>query len=224
LAHRNNRRLKSAAILDIVLDADERISPTGGYHKKIVTDSNVKEAGSAFPQELFSRAMDQACRLCRIVIIRLFAKKQAGDHGIVHESVKFRGCRALEAAIEHYTESRLSKIIQKLINIQLWEPSRFSGGKEIFNRRSFYARIFHFYSGLFFPSGILDGMPADTAVTDSVNKFFKYAKLSELVKINVAVEHLRQEPELISKYDIRGLKNAFILSGQKMFCGGVNDQ
>ena len=45
--------------------------------------------------------------------------------------------------------------------------------------------LFTFVQDYFIRLGILDGMPGLTlAVTDSVNKFFKYAKLSELVKVN----------------------------------------
>jgi len=107
---------------------------------------------------------------------------------VVHESVEVQGkLGELDAVIEHYTESRLSKIIQKIDRYStLGAPDRLSRRKEIFNRRRFYARLFlPFVQDYFFRLGILDGMPGLTlAVTDSVNKFFKYAKLSELTRIN----------------------------------------
>jgi hypothetical protein len=41
--------------------------------------------------------------------------------------------------------------------------------------------------------GLLDGKQGLTlAVTDSVNKFFKYAKLSELVRINRGREKINE--------------------------------
>ena len=107
---------------------------------------------------------------------------------IVHESVEVQGMvGALDAAIEHYTESRLSKIIQKIDKYStLGAEAAFREGKAFFSTGGAFMRAFFtFVQDYFFRLGILDGMPGLTlAVTDSVNKFFKYAKLSELTKIN----------------------------------------
>ena len=93
---------------------------------------------------------------------------------------------ALDAPIEHYTESRLSKIIQKIDRYStLGAETAFKEGKKSSTGGAFLRAFFTFIQDYFFRLGILDGMPGLTlAVTDSVNKFFKYAKLSELIKMN----------------------------------------
>jgi glycosyltransferase involved in cell wall biosynthesis len=174
----------------LVLDADERISPeTAGIIKKIVTDSKVKEAGFSFPRKnYFQGRWIKHAGWWPDRIIRLF-RKEAGrmTSAIVHESVEVQGIVGeLESAIEHYTESRLSKIIQKIDRYStLGAETAFKEGKKSSTGGAFLRAFFTFIQDYFFRLGILDGMPGLTlAVTDSVNKFFKYAKLSELVKIN----------------------------------------
>jgi len=102
----------------LVLDADERIpSETADIIKKIATDPDVKEAGFSFPRKNFFQG-----RWIRHAgwwpdrIVRLF-RKEAGrmSAAIVHESMEVQGMIGdLDAVMEHYTESRLSKIIQKI--------------------------------------------------------------------------------------------------------------
>ena len=106
---------------------------------------------------------------------------------MVHESVEVQGTvGALNAAIEHYTESRLVKIIQKIDRYStLGAETAFKEGKKSSTGGAFLRSFFTFVQDYFFRLGILDGMPGLTlAVTDSINKFFKYAKLSELIKMN----------------------------------------
>ena len=174
----------------LVLDADERIPPdTANIIKKIVTDSNVKEAGFSFPRKnYFQGRWIKHAGWWPDRIIRLF-RKEAGrmTTAIVHESVEVQGMvGALDAAIEHYTESRLGKIIQKIDKYStLGAEAAFREGKRSSTGGAFMRAFFTFVQDYFFRLGILDGMPGLTlAVTDSINKFFKYAKLSELVKIN----------------------------------------
>ena len=174
----------------LVLDADERIPPdTADIIKKIVTDSNVKEAGFSFPRKnYFQGRWIKHAGWWPDRIVRLF-RKEAGrmTTAIVHESVEVQGMVGdLDAAIEHYTESRLSKIIQKIDKYStLGAEAAFREGKKSSTGGAFMRAFFTFVQDYFFRLGILDGMPGLTlAVTDSVNKFFKYAKLSELVKIN----------------------------------------
>jgi glycosyltransferase involved in cell wall biosynthesis len=174
----------------LVLDADERIPPdTADIIKKIVTDPNVKEAGFSFPRKnYFQGRWIKHAGWWPDRIIRLF-RKEAGrmTTAIVHESVEVQGIvGALDANIEHYTESRLSKIIQKIDKYStLGAEAAFREGKISSTGGAFMRAFFTFIQDYFFRLGILDGMPGLTlAVTDSVNKFFKYAKLTELAKIN----------------------------------------
>ena len=174
----------------LVLDADERIPPdTADIIKKIVTDSNVKEAGFSFPRNnYFQGRWIKHAGWWPDRIIRLF-RKEAGrmTTAIVHESVEVQGTAGmLDVAIEHYTESRLSKIIQKIDKYStLGAEAAFREGKSSSTFSAFMRAFFTFIQGYFLRGGIFDGMPGLTlAVTDSVNKFFKYAKLNEIEKIN----------------------------------------
>jgi glycosyltransferase involved in cell wall biosynthesis len=174
----------------LVLDADERIPPdTADIIKKIVTDSNIKEAGFSFPRKnYFQGRWIKHAGWWPDRIIRLF-RKEAGrmTTAIVHESVEVQGTvGALDVPIEHFTESHLSKIIQKIDKYStLGAEAAFREGKRSSTGGAFMRAFFTFVQDYFFRLGILDGMPGLTlAVTDSVNKFFKYAKLSELIKIN----------------------------------------
>ena len=174
----------------LVLDADERIpSDTADIIKKIVTDCNIKEAGFSFSRKnIFQGRWIRHAGWWPDRIVRLF-RKDAGrmSAAIVHESVEVQGMIAdLDAVMEHYTESRLSKIIQKIDKYStLGAEAAFREGKKSSAAGAFLRAFFTFVQDYFLRLGILDGMPGLTlAVTDSVNKFFKYAKLSELVKIN----------------------------------------
>ena len=174
----------------LVLDADERIPPyTADIIKNIVTDSNIKESGFSFPRKnYFQGRWIKHAGWWPDRIIRLF-RKGAGrmTTAIVHESVEVQGMvGALDAAIEHYTESRLSKIIQKIDKYStLGAEAALREGKRSSTGGAFLRAFFTFVQDYLFRLGFLDGKPGLTlAVTDSINKFFKYAKLSELVKIN----------------------------------------
>jgi glycosyltransferase involved in cell wall biosynthesis len=174
----------------LVLDADERIPPeTADIIKIIVTDSNIKEAGFSFPRKnYFQGQWIKHAGWWPDRIIRLFRKESGRmTTAIVHESVEVQGTvGALDVAIDHYTESRLGKIIQKIDKYStLGAEAAFREGKKSSTGGAFMRAFFTFVQDYFFRLGILDGMPGLTlAVTDSINKFFKYAKLSELVKIN----------------------------------------
>jgi glycosyltransferase involved in cell wall biosynthesis len=174
----------------LVLDADERIPPdTADIIKKIVTDSNIKEAGFSFPRKnYFQGRWIKHAGWWPDRIIRLF-RKEAGrmTTAIVHESVEVQGTvGVLNVPIEHFTESSLSKIIQKIDKYStLGAEAAFREGKRSSTGGAFMRAFFTFVQDYFFRLGILDGMPGLTlAVTDSINKYFKYAKLSELIKIN----------------------------------------
>ncbi|HUN53794.1 MAG TPA: glycosyltransferase family 2 protein [Smithella sp.] len=174
----------------LVLDADERIpADTADSIKKIVTDPDTGKAGFSFPRKnYFQGRWIRHAGWWPDRIVRLF-RKDAGrmTAAIVHESVEVQGIVvSLDAAIEHYTESRLSKIIQKIDRYStLGAETAFKEGKRATTCGAFLRALFTFVQDYLFRLGILDGMPGLTlAVTDSINKFFKYAKLSELTKTN----------------------------------------
>jgi glycosyltransferase involved in cell wall biosynthesis len=174
----------------LVLDADERITADAAVViKKIVTDSDREEAGFSFPRKnYFQGRWIKHAGWWPDRIIRLF-RKDAGriSTAVVHESVEVQGTIGdLDVAIEHYTESRLSKIIQKIDRYStLGAHTAFKEGKKSSTGGAFLRAMVTFVQDYFLRLGILDGMPGLTlAVTDSVNKFFKYAKLNELIKIN----------------------------------------
>lgn len=174
----------------LVLDADERIPPdTANIIKKIVTDSNVKDAGFSFPRKnYFQGRWIKHAGWWPDRIVRLF-RKEAGriTTAMVHESVEVQGMiGVLDVPIEHFTESSLSKIIQKIDKYStLGAQEAFKDGKHSSVFSAFMRAFFTFNQDYFLRLGMLDGRQGLTlAVTDAVNKFFKYAKLSELTKIN----------------------------------------
>lgn len=170
----------------LVLDADERIPPeTAEVLKKIVVDSGIKEAGFSFPRKnYFQGRWIKHAGWWPDRIVRLFRKGSGRmTEASVHEAVVVEGfCGALDVPIEHYTESRLSKIIQKIDKYStLGAMEAFKEGKRSSTSAAFFRAFFTFLQDYVLRGGVLDGMPGLTlAVTDSVNKFFKYAKLAEL--------------------------------------------
>lgn len=172
----------------LVLDADERIpSDTAETIKKIVTNAGVKEAGFSFPRKnYFQGRWIKHAGWWPDRIVRLFRKERGRmSTAVVHESVEVDGTiGALDVAIEHYTESRLTRVLQKIDRYStLGAQTAFHEGKTSSTAGAFGRACFTFIQDYFFRLGMLDGMPGLTlAVTDSINKFFKYAKLSELVR------------------------------------------
>ena len=172
----------------LILDADERIPPeTADIIKKIVTDANVKEAGFSFPRKnYFQGRWIKHAGWWPDRVVRLF-RKEAGQmtEAFVHESVEVKGKVGLfDVPIEHFTESSLSKIIQKIDKYStLGAEAAFKDGKTSSTFSAFMRAFFTFNQDYFLRLGILDGKQGlALAVTDAVNKFFKYAKLSELGK------------------------------------------
>lgn len=107
------------------------------------------------------------------------------SEAVVHESVEVQGMIGnLDVVIEHHTESNLSKVIQKIDSYStLGAETAFKEGKKSSTGGAFLRACFTFVQDYFLRLGIFDGMPGLTlAVTDSMNKFFKYAKLSQLTK------------------------------------------
>lgn len=170
----------------LVLDADERIpSETAQLIKEIVLSSDSKTAGFAFPRKnYFQGRWIKHAGWWPDRVLRLF-RRDAGrmTDAAVHEAVEVRGAvKNLDAVIEHYTESGLDKILQKIDRYStLGAQEAFASGRKATPYAAFFRAALTFLQDYFFRLGILDGRQGLTlAVTDSINKFFKYTKLSEL--------------------------------------------
>jgi glycosyltransferase involved in cell wall biosynthesis len=174
----------------LVLDADERIPPeTAEVIKTVITNSVLQEAGFSFLRKnYFQGRWIKHAGWWPDRIIRLFRKELGRmTEASVHEAVEVKGLvGVLDVPIEHFTESRLSKILQKIDKYStLGAEEAFQEGKRSSTCAAFLRAFFTFFQDYLLRGGILDGMPGLTlAVTDSVNNFFKYAKLSELRKNN----------------------------------------
>ena len=101
----------------------------------------------------------------------------------VHESVEVDGLvETLACPIEHYTESRLSQILIKIDQYStIGAEEAFREGKTASIWSAVIRAKLAFLHNYILRCGFLDGSPGLTlALTDAVNKFFKYAKLGEL--------------------------------------------
>jgi glycosyltransferase involved in cell wall biosynthesis len=174
----------------LVLDADERIpQETANTIKKIVAGLPPAEAGFSFPRRnYFQGRWVKHAGWWPDRIIRLF-RREAGrmTKATVHEAIEVNGLVGLiDEPIEHFTESRMNRIIQKIDKYStLGAQEAFREGKKASAFSSFGRAFLTFIQDYFLRLGILDGRAGlILAVTDSINKFFKYAKLSELHRIN----------------------------------------
>jgi len=117
-------------------------------------------------------------------IVRLF-KKNLGrmTEATVHESIEVNGpVEALDVPIEHFTESHLSEILIKIDHYStLGAREAFDEGKKASIWSAAFRAVLTFFQNYFFKLGLLDGAQGFVlSLTDSINKFFKYAKLNEL--------------------------------------------
>jgi glycosyltransferase involved in cell wall biosynthesis len=173
----------------LVLDADERIpEETAKVIEEIVLSSGEAPAGFSFPRKNFFQGQwIRHAGWWPDRIVRLFRKdcgRMTPDE--VHESVEVEGMvRDLDVPIEHFTESRLSEILRKIDRYStLGAQKAFSDGQTSSAPAAFCRAILTFVHDYAIRGGFLDGVPGLTlAVTDSINKFFKYAKLAELGRL-----------------------------------------
>ncbi|MBU1184553.1 MAG: glycosyltransferase family 2 protein [Proteobacteria bacterium] len=169
----------------LVLDADERIPPETARVIRQIVGSPDAAAGYSFPRKNFFQG-----RWIRHAgwwpdrVVRLFRKGEGCMTGAaVHESVAVDGpVEHLEVPIEHWTESRLDLILRKIDRYStLGAQEAFVEGRRCSIWLAFLRAEFTFFQDYLLRGGFLDGPQGLTlAVTDAVNKFFKYAKLSEL--------------------------------------------
>ena len=169
----------------LVLDADERIPhETALVIEDIVLRKADDAAGYSFPRNNWFQGRWIKHLWGGNRIVRLFQK----DYGrmtpaTVHESVEVSGqVKALDAPIEHFTESDLSRILIKIDHYStLGAQEAFAEGKKATVWSAIFRANWAFFQNYFLKLGVLDGPQGVTlSITDSTNKFFKYAKLSEL--------------------------------------------
>ncbi len=170
----------------LVLDADERIpAEKTSVIKNIILNPSNTAAGYSFPRKNYFQGHwikhmgwwpDRIVRLFRKDLARMTPDR-------VHESIVVNGpVEPLNVPIEHYTESHFSKILNKINQYStLGAQEAFEKGHKSSIWSAFFRALLTFIQNYFLRLGFLDGVPALTlAITDSINKFFKYAKLYEL--------------------------------------------
>jgi len=169
----------------LVLDADERIPPETAAKIIEISGSNESAAGYSFPRQNFFQG-----RWIRHMgwwpdrVVRLFRKEfgRMSDN-VVHESVLVDGrIENLKYPIEHYTESSLSKILLKIDQYStLGAEQEFKKGRKCSVWEAAIRAELAFFQNYIIRLGFLDGQQGFTlSVTDAINKFSKYAKLSAL--------------------------------------------
>ncbi len=169
----------------LVLDADERIpQETAGAIMEICR-SESNRAGYSFPRKNFFQG-----RWIKHMgwwpdrITRLF-KKGTGrmSENLVHEALIVDGpVEDLDCPIEHYTESSLSKILLKINQYStLGAEQEFAKGRRSSVWEAAIRAEWVFFQNYVLRLGFLDGPQGLTlSITDAINKFSKYAKLSAM--------------------------------------------
>jgi len=172
----------------LVLDADERIPvDTAPAIKKIVLNPSTTAAGFSFPRKnFFQERWIRHAGWWPDRVVRLFRKGRGRmTPAKVHESVVIEGTiESLAFPIEHYTEGRLSQILMKIERYStIGAEEAFKEGKTACICSAVLRAKLAFLHNYILRCGFLDGPQGLTlAITDAINKFFKYAKLSELSK------------------------------------------
>jgi glycosyltransferase involved in cell wall biosynthesis len=169
----------------LVLDADERIPEETARVMLDVMSSDKLTAGYSFPRRnYFQGRWIRHAGWWPDRVVRLFRKSKGRMTGSrVHEAVLVEGpVESFNVPIDHYTESRLDMIISKINRYStIGAEEAFEAGRRATVAGAFLRAGVTFGQDYLLRGGFLDGQPGLTlAVTDSVNKFFKYAKLAEL--------------------------------------------
>ncbi|MCX7816197.1 MAG: glycosyltransferase family 2 protein [Syntrophales bacterium] len=178
----------------LVLDADERLpEETVDTIIRVVTEGDPDVMGYSFPRKNFFHGRwirhagwwpDRVVRLFRRGCGRM-------STALVHEGVEVDGkVMKLECPIEHFTDGDLARILQKIDRYStLGAKTAFSEGKRATIFGATVRAGWTFFYDYVFRFGFLDGEPGLTlAVTDAINKFFKYAKLARLCREKLEVE------------------------------------
>lgn len=182
----------------LVLDADERIpAETASVIKKIVLNPSTTAAGYSFLRKnYFQGRWIKQMGWWPDRILRLF-RKELGHmtSSTVHESIVVDlPVEALDVHIEHYPAGQLSKILMKIDQYSTLgaQEAYAQGEKTSIWSAAFRAKV-TFLQNYFVRFGFLDGVQGFTlAITDAVNKFFKYAKLNELNRENKSTHYRKK--------------------------------
>jgi glycosyltransferase involved in cell wall biosynthesis len=169
----------------LLLDADERVpAVTASAIRNIVDSDSEETAGYSFPRKNFFQGRWIRHLWGKDRVVRLFRKTRGRmTEARVHEAVEVKGpVNALDVPLEHYTESSLSKLLLKLDHYTtLGAQEAYEGGKRASVWTAAGVAFFAFLQSYFLKRGFLDGVQGLTlSVAESVSRFFKYAKLSEL--------------------------------------------
>jgi glycosyltransferase involved in cell wall biosynthesis len=174
----------------LILDADERLPPeTSAVIKDIVAHPPAAD-GYSFPRKnYFQGRWIRHAGWWPDRVVRLFRKDRGCLTPVpVHESVEVKGnVVPLSVPIEHFTESRLSEIMKKIDRYStLGAQEAFAAGRTATVWGAAVRAKLTFFHNYVVRLGFLDGSQGFTlAITDGVNKFFKYAKLAEMSKKRV---------------------------------------
>jgi len=172
-----------------LLDADERIPPETAeiINDIVVKRSTIDFAAYSFPRKnFFQGRWIKHAGWWPDRIIRLFQKDLGRmTTATVHEAIHVEGpVKALDVPIEHYTESRLSHLLLKIDKYStLGAQEAFAAGRRATAWSAIFRACVTFFQDYLLRLGLLDGPQGLTlAMTDAVNKYFKYAKLAELCR------------------------------------------
>ncbi|MEI8173306.1 MAG: glycosyltransferase family 2 protein [Deltaproteobacteria bacterium] len=169
----------------LVIDADERIPPeTAAAIRQVLANPAGAASGYSFPRKnFFQGRWIKHAGWWPDRIVRLFRKDLGRmTTATVHEAIEVNGpVESLNVPIEHFTESRLSRILLKIDQYStLGAEEAFKEGKTASIWSAIFRAKLAFFQNYFLRLGFLDGSQGFTlAVTDAINKFFKYAKLAE---------------------------------------------
>lgn len=169
----------------LLLDADERIPPeTESVIRRIVASGAGETVGYSFPRKNFFQGRWIRHLWGKDRVVRLFRKGMGRmTDARVHEAVEVSGSvKALDVPLEHYTESSLSRLLLKMDHYTtLGAQEAFDEGKRASVWTAAFLSLFAFLQSYILKRGFLDGVQGLTlSIAESVSKFFKYAKLSEL--------------------------------------------
>lgn len=172
----------------LLLDADECIPPeTAKKIKEICLSSDTTAGGYSFPRKnFFHERWIRHAGWWPDRVVRLFRKGRGHmSPASVHEALLVEGkVLALPVPIEHYTDGDLERVLEKINRYSsLGAKEALAEGRTSTVLGACVRATAVFFYNYFFRLGFLDGAPGLTlAVTDAVNKFFKYAKLARLTK------------------------------------------
>jgi len=173
----------------LVLDADECVPPeTAEKIREICLTSSDAAEGYSFPRKnYFQGRWVRHAGWWPDRVTRLFKRGKGHlTEAAVHEAIIVEGrVQYLDVPIEHYTESDLGRILEKINHYStLGAETAFREGRSSSVTGAFFRAFFTFVQDYIIRLGCLDGAAGLTlAVTDAVNKFCKYAKLAEMGRL-----------------------------------------